>query len=193
MNIDSQGKSESKRNDMNKSMAGDLAFNDLSFTAPQNLSLRVNKTMRQNKSDITSAAPSDTTTIRLNGGSDLIDPRGSYLRFGIAVDSGNANFGNGSALNLIQQVVIRSRSGVEIDRFRRVNLYQKMAIKYEHSRDYVRKLGTLMAYGPIDGLVDELATNPAAAGVTTTAITYVIPLKFLSGFFDSIKVLIGLF
>jgi hypothetical protein len=189
MNIDSNGKSEAKANGMNKTMKGDLEFNELSYTAPQNLSLRVNKTHRQNKADRTSYGPSETCLIRLNGGSDFIDPRGSYLRFGIAVDSGNAHFGNGSALNLINQVVIRSKSGVEVDRFRRVNLYQKMAIKFEHSRDYVRKLGTLMGYGGIDvtgtgANIDELSTNPALAGVTTTAITYVIPLKFLSGFFN---------
>jgi len=166
----------------NRSIMGDLDFNDLLFETPANLTLRVHRTQRQQKSDRTSYAPAQTCLIRLNTGSDYIDPKNSYLSFSVAVDAGTGHFGIGSALNLINQVVVRSKSGVELDRYRRCNLHKSHTIKYEKSRDWITKTGGLMGYAADT----ETTTNPSVGGVTTTAVKYVIPLAELSGVFDPV-------
>lgn len=160
----------------------DLDFNQLLFQSPENLTLRVHKSQRQMKADRTSYSPGETCTIRFNTGSDYICPKNSYLSFSVAVDSGTSHFGIGSALNLINQTVVRSKSGVEVDRFRRVNLYKSKQIKYSKSRDWITKTGGLLGYAPDT----ETTTNPAVGGVTTSAIKYVIPLSEIAGVFDPV-------
>lgn len=164
------------------SVQGDLEYNDLSYTSPANLTLRVHRTQRQMKADRTSYSANETCTIRLNTGSDYLDVKNGYLTFSVAVNAGTGDFGINSALALINQVVVRSKSGVEVDRFRRINLYKAHQLKHDKSVDWRVKQGTLLGYTP-DA---ESTANPSAGAVTTTPVKYVIPLCHICGVFDPV-------
>lgn len=173
----------SSKNTADRTIMGDLDYNDLLYQAPENLTLRVHRTQRQMKADRTSYSPSDTCTIRFNTGSDYIDPKNSYLSFKLAVDAGAANFGIGSAINVIRSVVVRTKSGIEADRFRRVNLYKAHELRFSKSADWLKRQGSLLGYGSTDALLE---TNPTATGITPTAVKYLIPMAELCGIFNPV-------
>jgi len=185
----SGGSREFKKNPGESRIQGDLVVNQLDYDKSENLTVRLHRTMRQYKANKDTYGPGETCLIRIGNESDFVDFSNSYLRFSVSVDANDADFATNSAIALINQCLVRLRSGVEADRARRVNLYQHHNQKYKHSREYLRKLGTLYGYGVIDqgGVGEEIATNPSLEGVGTTEVVYVIPVEMLCGFFKPVN------
>lgn len=160
---------EEEKKDMRKQ--GDLMVNNLIYEQPKALSLAVNRTMKRQYFQQTDYSGGANALIHLNTGSDYLNCANSYLTFNVALTGTTpvAGFGTGgSALNFIERVTVTSRSGTELDRFERVNLYQKQNHKFTYSADWVTGFGSLIGYG---------------GSVSSTATRFCIPLSMLSGFF----------
>ena len=131
-----------------------------------------------------------------NTGADFVDTRRSYLTFKckvalppvvvvdppVTIDKW-ANFGRGSAMNLIRRIVLTSRSGTELSRTEDFNILAAKLGRYECTREYIEQFGDLMGF----------TNDPTKLGLTggifsnfssdTQEHVFCIPLPMLSGFF----------
>lgn len=170
-----------------KEMTDDLLVNNLIYVTPEPLSLAVNRTQSRNFFQRSVYNAGETARIDINSGSEYCDPINSYLVFSVQlVGTGafTANFGSGSATNLINQVVLRSKSGTELDRVQNCNIWSRISTINRESRAYLETTGSsegwdISALLGISGQTYPLNVN--------TPTTFAIPLKRLSGFFEPLK------
>jgi hypothetical protein len=85
-----------------------------------------------------------TIVFDLQTGSYFIDGKNSYLRLDIVPDA-DANFASGGATNVIERVVIRTKSGKEWCRCEEFNLYVRNYLRYSCAENYVNR--TAKSYG----------------------------------------------
>lgn len=119
---------------------------------------------------------SETAIILVNSGSSWLYGRDCYIELNVAVAAANATFLNGSAWNLIESIVISSRSGDEIERINNVNLFARHMVPLMASNDTM--LSTYTASGfPADGTT----ATTIASGQNAT---FILPLSAVSGLFS---------
>lgn len=163
-------------------MSGDLRVNNLVYRQPDSLSLATNRTMKRQKFQQSSYSDGETAIINFNTGSDYIKGCNSYLVFDLLLTgtTPTGNFGMGSAINVIDNILITTRSGTELDRVQSLNLLSAKTLRHMNSQDWVDHYGTLLGMGST-GIA---ATD--AANLSATNAKFVIPLSKLSGVFDPV-------
>lgn len=147
---------------------GIIEINDLVYKLESDLSVAINRTHKNNYFQQTQYDPTQTSICILNSGADYIDPRRSFLSVQIVIPytdiTGigssdpnytayiNAYFGaNGSVLNLIDSVVVSTRSGDELSR---VNDFAQLMYNYipwTFGRDWARTVGQQIGLGSFLG------------------------------------------
>lgn len=175
---------------------GDLMVNNLMYRQPKALSLAKSRThVRQffQRSEYESA-PGKTAICDWNTGSSYINVDNSYLAVTLRVKTAtaqtNLTFGLGSAMNIINRITIRSRSGTELERLEKANLWSKLDTQYTYPQSYRDTIGG--AQGMSDPLV------PFAPPTRKTYLTsptdgpdhkfpVLIPLSALCPFFRPLK------
>ena len=162
-----------EKKNLDETVKGDLMVNNLIYRQPKQLSLAVNRSMKRQYFQRSSYTASATAIIDWNTGSDYVKACNSYLTFKVALTGTDpvGGFGVGSAANLLQSIVIRSRSGTELDRLDRLNLWSKNDIAHTLGADWISKFGTMAG---VRGLANALSD---------TAVRFVLPLTMLAGFF----------
>ena len=152
---------------------GDMMVNNLIYKQPKSLTLAVNRASKRQYFQRSTYTDSESAIIDWNVGSDYTKACNSYLTFKVALTGTTpiGGFGVGSAVNLLQSLSIRSRSGTELDRLDRLNLWSKNDIPYTYGADWISKYGTMMGVGG------------SATALSATATRFVIPLSAISGFF----------
>ncbi len=161
---------------------GDLLVNNLIYRQPKSLSLATNRTARRQQFYRDSYTSGETAIIKLNTGSDHLKLCNSYLTFNMLVTgtTPTANFANGSAVNVIQNITVRGKSGTEYDRLENVALWSKNDARHTYSQDWFNKYGTMVGYGTTGiGATD-------AANLSATNAKFCIPLSMLAGVFRPI-------
>lgn len=161
---------------MDKGGDPDMLVNNLVYEQPKALSLAVARTYKKSffqTRSFTAASRSTTAIANWNTGTAYVDPANSYLSFNVTVVGANGTFGQGSAMNLINEVRIKSRSGAELDRLQMANLWSKYDSRWTRSDDHITTLGSVEGFG---------VTVTAA-----TATKFCIPLACLSPFFRPMK------
>lgn len=167
---------------MDESNKGDMMVNNLIYRQPKALSLARNRTMRRQYFQRSTYSAGEEAVIVLNTGSDYVKACNSYLTFNmVTVGAGSdANFGTGSAVNVVQDITVRTRSGTELDRTTKLNLWSAKDTRHNYSQDWIDHYGTMSGLGSTGiGATD-------AANVSTVATRFVVPLSMLSGFFRPI-------
>lgn len=182
--------------------SSDLLVNNLSYHQPEALSLAVSRTYSRQYFQRANYLPGETAVIDFNAGTDFVDPGNSYITFVVSLsqtggtDTGTNigfSFGVGSAMNLIRQVTIRSRSGTELDRVELANLWSLYNTVYTESDAYLSRQGLSEGFA-----ASRVADFKNSLQMRTTAITtagssgangyrFVLPLKRLAPFFNPIK------
>lgn len=164
---------------------GDLLVNNLIYEQPKALSLAVNRTYNRQYFQRSDYKNGETSIIDLNSGSDYIDVANSYLTFSVLLTASSGapecNFGSGSAMNLIRQVTLRSRSGTELDRVERANIWARNDALYNYPDSYLKKFGRVQGFGPDRLITDTANTN------SVTATRFCIPLSRVAPFFRPLK------
>lgn len=168
---------------LSATVKGDLMVNNLIYKQPQALSLAVNRCMKRQLFEKTNYAATEIARCTWNTGSGYINPHNSYLTFQVTLTgtTPTANFGNGSAVNLINRITLTTRSGTMLDRIERCNLWSKQMARHELSQDWIDHFGTMAGFGST-GIA---ATD--AANLSATAARFVVPLKLLSKFFQPVS------
>jgi hypothetical protein len=154
-------------------------LNGVAYESLPETSIAVSRTFKKNffqKNEYTSS--NNEAICDINTGAEFINPRRSYLTFGVKLAANNATFGHGGATNLIKRVVITSRSGTEISRTEEYNVLACKSYRYGCSRSSVQQFGQLM------GFTDVPAEQKNDFDLlSTTRKQFVIPLTMLSPFF----------
>jgi hypothetical protein len=78
-------------------------------------------------------------------GSAFVDPYESYLTFKV-IGTATSNFGVGSMCNLIEEILIESRTGVDIARLREAALFLKNRDDWEHDANWKATEGIAKGY-----------------------------------------------
>lgn len=100
-------------------------------------------------------------------GSEFVNPKTSYLKMKI-VPNGNGSFNSGSAANVINRIVVRTRTGKEVCRLENANLLIKDKQIYECPRDWKLTQGLSQGYDANQSLA--LTQVPSGGQV------YILPL-----------------
>ena len=152
----------------------DLMVNNLIYEQPKALSLATHKNYQKNyfQRDTYDGSTATTAICDWNTGSSYVNTFNSYLTFELEIN-GQSSFGSGSAMNVIREIRIRSRSGTELDRLTRANLWSKFHSKYTNADDYITKFGQVQGFGRV-----------LASGVKEK---YCLPLTVISPFFAPMK------
>ena len=172
--------------------AGILGLNNLSYRLQPDLSVCVSRSITQHYPQSTSALPLETSVFTLNSGSAFIDWHESYLSLDVkntSVQTGTAWFGRfgGSACNLVDSIVISSRSGQVIETISRANLLAAIRVQYERALgDTLFGAGSCAGIAELDNAGLAEVTNPLDWTVNST-IRFCIPLTMISPLFAGSK------
>jgi hypothetical protein len=187
---------------------GMVQVNDLVYRLETDLSVAINRTHKINYFQNIEYNDKQTSIIILNSGSDYIDPRRSFLSFDINIPETNLDlltktskadqeirrafiscyFGeNGSVLNLIDSVVVSTRSGDEVSRVNDYGQLMNMLLPQMFGKDWRRTIGQGIGLGSYLGgsnnAVDEKgASAPAVSEQRRRRFT--VPLYLLSPIFN---------
>ena len=170
MDMDTGGDTSNSQ-DMSKRQ-GLIAVNDLMYVLEPDLSVASNKTHKNHFFQQSEYSGGNNAICILNSGADYIDTRRSWLQFDVELtvdgavpptlatgDGGgaqahpannicHASFGaHGSACNLIQSILISTRSGDELAHLFEFGLMQNMLIPLAYGREWMDGPGKLMGMG----------------------------------------------
>lgn len=199
------------RDETAASRMGIIEINDLVYKLESDLSVAINRTHKNNYFQQTSYDPTQTSICILNSGADYIDPRRSFLNLSvllpvtpvtaIAGDPNgltwiNAYFGpSGSVLNLIDSVVVSTRSGDELSRVNDFGQLMYNYIPWTFGFDWARTVGQEIGLGSFlpGSNSNGVFTNQGGSGNGTSdvdssllynpRITFQVPLYLLSPVF----------
>ena len=123
-----------------------------------------------------------------NSGTSYVNLANSYLTFKVQITGSNpsvdstANFGSGSAMNVINELRIQSRSGTEMDRLQNCNLWSKYDSLYQLPAGQLTTVGSVQGFGPT-----RMSTDAENMASLQPAVRFCIPLTAMSTFFRPIK------
>jgi hypothetical protein len=164
--------------------SSDLLVNNLVYQQPSALSLATSRSYTRHYPQVQTYSSGQTLVCDLTSGSSFIDPENSYLTFDVQLTtSGGAvtgNFGSGSAMNLIRQTTIRSRSGTELSRTELVNHWSRFHSLNEYTDEYLLKQGPMEGWGD----KDRTGTPDTAILSDTAPFRACIPLPRLDPLFS---------
>ena len=157
-----------------------LFNNSLTYTLPVPSSVVVNKTKKRSYFQNRSYASGQTMVCTLNSGSSYADLANSNLVVKIKVTSTNANpfnvtFGNGSAMNIVENIRINHRSGTQYTNTQKMNAYRVLEDRNCESENWYATVGKVMGYD------QDLLSGFSTA---TPERTFVIPIKKVHNFFS---------
>jgi hypothetical protein len=137
---------EVKNDDNAAAKQGILSINKISYTMPPDLSCAVSANMQSQFFQSSTYSPGTPAICIWNTGSQYVDPKNSILCFDVTnTSTAGAYFGpayGGSALNLIRQFTLYSRSGTIIERIDRVNQLSAIRNNFERSQAWVDTVGS---------------------------------------------------
>lgn len=191
------------------SRMGMLQVNDLQYKLEPDMSVATQRTHTTQFFQNPGYDWSQTAIAVLNSGAYYIDPRRSFLTFNLVLPPlitgapNNPNFRNwfqalyfgenGSVLNLIDSVVVTTRSGDEISRINDFGHMHHILMPLMFGKEYLSTLGDSMGYGSYVGTDNDVnaVPNPNIPGTTYPRESsehyrrkFTIPLFLLSPLFN---------
>jgi hypothetical protein len=162
--------------------SGDMLVNNLQYKQPSSLSLAVNRTFHRQYFQRSSYEASQTAICDINSGTSYCNADNSYLTFTVRTKAGEANLASAGGMAFIREIKLRSRSGTEIDRVERANLWSKIDVAYSMPDSYLKKFGASMGFGS-----SRTGAGDPANVSDTADLRVAIPLRMLSPFFRGVK------
>ena len=161
---------------------GLLQANNLSYVLPKPSSVVTGRSLKRSYPQQRTATPGQTMTWTLNTGTSMVDQWNSSLVIVVSTTGTDyaCSFGSGSAVNLIENIRLYSRSGKQYTNSTHYNLFRKIYDKQEHSPDWFSSVGTVMGYG-------QATTAFSSEGSFVETQTFVIPLIKIHPFFDEMS------
>ncbi len=163
-----------------------LTSNGLLYEAPVELALASSIRQRAFPALKETYSPGDSGFIDISLGSDLLDPRRSYLTFSVQVASGGGNEDtnvlfnkHAGAVALFRQTLVRTRAGLEVSR----SEWRNFQACHENSVNLPTDYTAIM--GPSLGKATAVPSGTPGAGLFGAKVQFSIPLAQLSPFFNT--------
>lgn len=177
-------------------ISSDLLVNNLVYRTPSSLSLASERTYTRLFPQTQSGVVNGNTIIfDLTSGTAFHNNYNTYLTFDMVLNvtgatgaAASANFGCGSAMNIIRQVTIKSRSGTELSRVENANVWSRFYHVNYLSKSYLLNQGQVEGWGVNRnaGLDNAVVFGPSGSTGAQVA-KFCIPIERLSPFFTPIK------
>lgn len=151
-----------------------LQVSKLQYRMPPALGIVSRRNFRQDyfqRSDYTAGS---TMILDCQTGSDFVDSTNSYLVFKLNTEGGSGSLASGSAFNIANRVLVKTRTGREWSRVENSNLITKYMQVYSCSEDWLRTVGQSQGY------VD----NNSGKEVDTSGALFVVPLWAIAPCFN---------
>ena len=112
---------------------GLLTINRLNYTLPNDLSVCISRTGTSQFFQSKSYSPAQNMICIFNTGASYVNPERSYLRIDFKNTSAvSASFGDGSACNLFNRLLVSGRDGSVLERIDNLNGLCRIRQLYEH-------------------------------------------------------------
>lgn len=144
-----------------------LQQNGLRYVMPKPLSTSLVRTFKKQYAQRQTYGPAETIVFDLNV-SGQVDPEVSYLTFKLSSDQ-TFQFGKGSVGNIIREIRIQSKNGVELDRIQNFNAWNYIRLNTMEDGDEINFKGPLLGH--------------AQAAIPAAGRQFVLPCSHLSGLF----------
>ena len=134
---------------MNDSLTNSLLqVNNLLYKMTPALGIAARRNHRIDFAQQAQYAPSETIVYDCQTGSDFVGGKNSYLKLKVSkVGAGTAELGSGSICNIINRVVVRSRTGKELTRVENFNLLCKDIQVWDCPKEWKETAGGAQGYG----------------------------------------------
>jgi len=172
-------------------------INKVKYVLPSNLNIVERRTNKVNFADQNTYASTSGSevVIRLQSSTDYVYGKNSYLIFEVSAAGNDESVGfkNNTAISLFERVLYEDRSGAELCRNDKISNYCAQVLPLHHNSDCAKTImanaGQLNNYDVIyDGngfpTADRAKNGIVANYSLTTALTVVIPLRFMLGVFN---------
>ena len=160
-----------------------LAVNQLQFTLPPQLGIATSRkhvVMFPQQASYTGAS---TIIIDSQTGSTYVDPFNSYFVIKVALTTDAStpwSWGSGSVANLIDRIIVRSRSGKELSRVESFPLWSKFSQLYSNGRDWNQTISR--AQGFADYTIAPANASYGDTYASAETHTFVLPLHLIPCF-----------
>lgn len=163
----------------------DLLINNLIYSMPKSLSLATMRTYVRMFPEQRAVFVNKNNTVvtTWNTGNNYINAANSFLKFRLSntytvAGAHDTTFGSGSAINVINSFMSRSRGGTELARSENTNQWARNNILYTHSQAWKDSVGSAFA-------VDQGGVHTRLTNLLDSY--YTIPLVELDPFFSTHK------
>lgn len=143
-----------------------LQVSKLQYRMPPALGIVSRRNYREDYFQRSEYNAGSTMILDCQTGSDFVDSTNSYLVFNLSTLGVPATLASGSAFNIANRVLIKTRTGREWSRVENSNLITKYMQLYSCNEDWLKTLGQSQGY----------ADNSAGKEVPTTGAVFVVPL-----------------
>ena len=159
-----------------------LDLNDLTYTLPKNLSLASARNLKVFHAQRSTYSNTETSMIfTIQTGAQYINFASSSLQFKLQAAGGTWDFGKGSCVNIFKEIIVTSRSGQELCRLDKLNVFRLHDDRLNMSSEELASVGSLMGY-------DMQGSTPTPIAPATN-VKFVVPMNKLCGLFDSKKLM----
>jgi hypothetical protein len=143
-----------------------LQVSKLRYTMPPALGIVSRRNYRQDFFQRSEYDAGSTMILDCQTGSDFVDSTNSYLVFNLSTVGADASLASGSAFNIANRVLIKTRTGREWSRVEQSNLITKFGQLYSCEEDWLKTMGRSQGY----------SDNAVGTVVETTGAIFVVPL-----------------
>lgn len=141
-----------------------LQVNRLLYRMPPALGITNRRNHRIDYFQQSSYQNGETMVLDSQVGTDFVDPKNSYLKLKVTPVGVDCDFATGSAANVINRILVRTRTGKEVCRLENANLLTKYIQTYDCPKDWEETLGKAQGY------------NAGASTVPQTGKVFIIPM-----------------
>ncbi len=159
-----------------------LSASSLSYKMQPDLSLATQRNVQSNFFATNNPQPGSVAVCTLNTGSSFVDFAQSVLYVDITLTASGGTgtdfvgWGpNGSAMNILNRVMISSRSGTLIERIDNANVLASSRLFFEKSHDWVTQNGSMLGAGVTSVMLQSASGNPL-----TNTFRYALPCNLWS-------------
>ena len=140
---------------MNDSLTNSLLqVNNLLYKMSPALGIAARRNHRIDFAQQAQYAASETIVYDCQTGSDFVGGKNSYLKLKVTAIGGPGDLGSGSICNIINRVVVRSRTGKELTRVENFNLLCKNIQVWDCPEEWKATAGKAQGYGTGSGVAN---------------------------------------
>lgn len=143
-----------------------LQVSKLQYRMPPALGIVSRRNYREDYFQRSEYNAGSTMILDCQTGSDFVDSTNSYLVFRLNTEGADASLASGSAFNIANRVLVKTRTGREWSRVENSNLITKYMQLYSCEEDWLRTLGQSQGY----------TDDATGKTVSTTGAVFVVPL-----------------